>query len=67
MVRVNFKDDPEEMMKIAKTRYCYRFNVKLVDGETKLYPADRKETRIDDSIYSNDRLKSTVGSSVGFL
>jgi hypothetical protein len=67
MVRVNFKDDPEEMIKISQTQYCYRFNVKLVDGETKLSPANWKKTRIDETIYSNDRLRRTVGSSVGFI
>jgi hypothetical protein len=66
MVRVNFKDDPKEMVKISKTQYCYRFNVKLVDEETKLCPADWKETRIDETIFSNNRLKSTLGSKVGF-
>lgn len=66
MVRVNYKNDPREMANISKTRYCYRFNVKLIDGKTMLYPADLKETRIDDSIYSNKHLKDTFGSSVGF-
>lgn len=67
MVKVNFKDDPLEMMKIAKTDYCYRFNVRVVDGETKLYPAHLKETRIDETIFSNKHLKDTLGSNVSLL